>query len=576
MSARPPADDPDESLSDDEMTDWPPTDSDGADSGPPWIPLGGVGLAVAAVAWFFRPWLHGLVYAAYTTPLLLVGVVAGVVAAWATARSRGRVETVVNALSENDHAITPLRVGAAVFVIAAFALLPVANAVAGVTLSDQIMGQTTTVERLDDVDADNPRIVTRAVADRYASNTLSRPQYRVGDTDISVVNGTPYWAAPLAPDGLFNAITKRQAGTVLVDMTTQQANVRSVDGELQTGVGTIFHRNYRWELLKSQAYLVDYGDPKMVVHDGTQYIVVPYSEPQFHLTPLPHTTPRWGGVAVIDPSGSIDTLSPDEAEASPILDDQQLYPEDLALRSVAATKYRNGVLNTYTSHEDEIEIAPLPGDGNDQPFFVLTESGPQYVVAVEPYGDAQGLQELWTIDGQSGAFERYVPSDSLFGPQRAADLVRQSAPQTDWDRFDPAEPILTVIDDREYWQVRVVPEDNSGIAYVAFVDARSGDVDSFAETDEITRFLGGETPAEAPDEADPDGSTGATPSVIVRRVAANGTVIETLEVYDDESIEIVTPTNASASGAGNATAQLRGARTDPRPSTAGASSLQAA
>jgi len=51
-------------------------------------------------------------------------------------------------------------------------------------------------------------------------------------------------------------------------MTTQQANIRSVDGELEIGVGTIFHRNYRWELLKSQAYLVDYGDPKMVIHSG--------------------------------------------------------------------------------------------------------------------------------------------------------------------------------------------------------------------------------------------------------------------------------------------------------------------
>jgi len=69
--------------------------------------------------------------------------------------------------------------------------MPVANAVAGVTLSDQTMSQTATAERLDDVDADNPRIVTRAVADRYASNTLNRPQYRVGDTDISVVNRTP-------------------------------------------------------------------------------------------------------------------------------------------------------------------------------------------------------------------------------------------------------------------------------------------------------------------------------------------------------------------------------------------------
>jgi len=171
------------------------------------------------------------------------------------------------------------------------------------------------------------------------------------------------------------------------------------------------------------------------------------------LTPLPHTTPQWGGVAVIDPSGSIETLSPSEAAASPILDNQQLYPEQLALQSVAATKYRNGILNTYTSHEDGSRLHRFPETETISRSLYLSESGPQYVVAVEPYGDAQGLKELWTIDGQSGAFERYVPADSLFGPQRAADLVvRQSAPQTDWDRFSPAEPILTVIDDREYWQ----------------------------------------------------------------------------------------------------------------------------
>jgi len=131
-----------------------------------------------------------------------------------------------------------------------------------------------------------------------------------------------------------------------------------------------------------------------------------------------------------------------------------------------------------------------------------------------------------------------VPADSLFGPQRAADLVRQSAPQTDWDRFSPAEPILTVIDDREYWQVRVVPEDNSGIAYVAFVDARSGDVDSFEQTDTITQFLAGETPVETPTETEPSETTAETPTVIVQRVAENGTVIETMTVYDDESVEI--------------------------------------
>jgi len=338
-------------------------------------------------------------------------------------------------------------------------------------------------------------------------------------------------------------------------MTTQQANIRSVDGELEIGVGTIFHRNYRWELLKSQAYLVDYGDPKMVIHNETQYIAVPYSEPQFHLTPLPHTTPQWGGVAVIDPSGSIETLFP------------RLLPVRFSTISScilsnwrSSRSQRQSIATGFSTHtratKTRSRLHRFP-ETETISRSLSSESGPQYVVAVEPYGDAQGLKELWTIDGQSGAFERYVPADSLFGPQRAADLVRQSAPQTDWDRFSPAEPILTVIDDREYWQVRVVPEDNSGIAYVAFVDARSGDVDSFEQTDTITQFLAGETPVETPTETEPSETTAETPTVIVQRVAENGTVIETMTVYDDESVEIRTPTNGTA-GTENTTARTLG------------------
>lgn len=110
---------------------------------------------------------------------------------------------------------------------------------------------------------------------------------------------------------------------------------------------------------------------------------------------------------------------------------------------------------------------------------------------------------------------------------------------------------------REYWKVRVVPEDNSGIAYVAFVDARSGDVDSFEQTDAITQFLAGETPVETPTETEPSETTAETPTVIVQRVAENGTVIETMTVYDDESVEIRTPTNSTA-GTENTTARALG------------------
>jgi hypothetical protein len=507
--------------------------------------LGGLCL----LGWFVRPWLHAAVYALYTTPTLVVPVALAAAAAWVLNRSGG--STPFDAYDPGDRGGSdrdrgPLRVAVVVLVVTGVVTTSVVGAVAGETLSDRTLAAATETDTLSDVDADRPRIVPRAVADRYASNTLNRPQFRAGPTDITVANGTPYWAAPLSPDGVFNLLTKEQGGTVLVDMTTQQARVRTVDGAVDAGIGTVFYENYRWRLLTQGEYLVDYGDPKMVVHDGAQYVMVPYARPTFHLTPVPHSTPTWGGVALLDAEGTVEVLSPEAAAAHPALEGQQLYPAALAREKVAATKYRNGILNTYTAHEGEIEVAAVPGQDNDQPFFVLSEDGPQYVVAVEPYGEAQGLREVWTVDGRTGRFEVFRPTDSLFGPRKAADLVRQSAPQTDWDRFYPAEPILTVVDDRPYWQVRVVPDDNSGIAYVAFVNARTSDVREFDRTGAIRTFLAGGTPVNrtAPDDGG-DATTDRAPSVVVERVAANGTVVETMTVYGNETVRVRTA-NASA------------------------------
>jgi len=49
MPPRPPSDDSDEQSSDDELTDWPPTDSGQPDSNPPWILLGVGGLVAVAM-----------------------------------------------------------------------------------------------------------------------------------------------------------------------------------------------------------------------------------------------------------------------------------------------------------------------------------------------------------------------------------------------------------------------------------------------------------------------------------------------------------------------------------------------
>jgi hypothetical protein len=487
----------------------------------------GAGVAVLVVGvvllWVLRPLFHGVVYGLYSTPTLVPVLVVGAVAVGVLARRRGLE--------------TALQGGAIVVVLLFFALSVPAGYFADEKLGKQTLADSATVDGLADSDPENPRIVPRSVSQRFASNTLNFPQYRVGDSDVTVYNGTLHWAYPLSPDGTFNYLTKRQHGTVLVDMTEQSASVDTVTGDIDRGVGTAPYNNYRWKLLRNGQYLVNYHDPFMVVADGEQHVVVPYTKPNFHWWPLPHTTPEWGGVAVVHGNGTVTDLSPAAARDHPALTGQRLYPFELTERSVAATKYRNGIINTFTSHEGEIEVAPVPGEDNDQPFTVMTEDGIAYVVAVEPFGDAQGLREVWTVDARTGEYERLSVEESLLGPRKATDFVRQAARTTDWDRFDPSEPIPVVVDGTFYWEVRVVPTDSSGISYIAFVDAESSDVAEVEETAGVAAFIRGESPRTT-DGAD-DTESDREPTVIVERVAPNGTVTGKLEVYDNESVRIV-------------------------------------
>jgi hypothetical protein len=491
-------------------------------------------VVLLVLAWYFRPWLHGIVYSVYTTPILPFVAVVGLGIA---ALARRRFGSLASG-----------RFGFVVFVLVLVAGAGLTGFLAGEDIGKSTMDSAATAENLSETDPAKPRVVTKSVASRYASNTLNFPQYRIQGGDITVRNGTPYWSYALAPDGAYNHYTKRQHGTVLVDMTQQNAEVDTVVGDLEKGVGPAFYNNYRFAMLKQANYLVEYGDPFMVVHENDQYIAVPYTKPEFHWLPLPYTTPDWGGVVLVGPDGSIEDLSPAEARDHSVLEAQKLYPFELAREKVAATKYRNGIVNTFTSHEDEIEVAPVPGEGNDQPFLVFTNGGPEYVVAVEPYGQAQGLKEVWTIDGRTGEYQVYSPEQSLFGARKATDYVRQAARTTDWNRFAPSEPIPVVIDDQLYWEVRVVPSDSSGIAYIAFVNAQSSDVHEVSTTAEVTAFLDGSRIA-TPSDAGGDTEARA-PTLVVERVAPNGTVIETLAVYGNETVRVVrgNATNTTESG----------------------------
>lgn len=486
---------------------------------------------VVACLWFVRPWLHGVVYGVYTTPMLWIGIP---VCVGVLVLAYGRID--------NSSALQAVVV---VCIIGVMALSSVSGTFAANTLGQATMQDSQTVDQLRETNASNPRLLTKGVADRYATNTLNFPQYQISESDITIHNGTPHWSYALAPDGLWNHLTKKQHGTVMVDMTRQNAGVETIANDLNKGIGTAFYNNYKWHLLKKGEYLANYKDPFMVMHEGEQYIAVPYTVPKFHWLSIPHTTPTWGGVMLVDASGTVTDLSPEEARQHPALKGQKLYPFDLTRRAVAATKYRNGILNTYTSHEEEIEVAPVPGDGNDQPFLLPTTQGPTYVVAAEPYGNAQGLNEIWMVDARTGQHSRYTTNTSLFGPRKATNYVRKAARKTDWDRFTPAEPLPVIIDGQLFWEIRVVPDDNSGISYIAFVNAQSSEVQEVETTTAVTNFLQNAVVPDTPSDGRTD-EPAPTPSIIVERVAPNGTVIGTMTVSDNESVRIVQQNETTA------------------------------
>jgi hypothetical protein len=517
---------PDGTLLDDE--DGGGGGGDGRSTGG-WLGLGVLAVVGLGLAFFLRPWLHGIVMGLYTTPeLVIAAVVAGVVFVVVRGRVPGQA--------------------ARSFAFAAGTVALFGAVVIGSTYGAAALGQITVADASDraelpTADADHPRIVPRAVANRYASNSLQTSRFKATGGDVTVVDNTTYWSYALSPDGTRNRYLEKQNGTVLVNMEQQGKSVRVVEGEMDAGIGMSVTDAYTWRLHKSGPYLVDYHDPFMVVEDGQQYIAVPYTEPVFGFRlPVPFTRPSWGGVALIDADGEIQHLSPEEAQANEVLRNQRLYPFELARQQVAATRYRNGIVNTLPvvgSHREEIELAPLPGEGNRQPFLTRTDEGLTYFVAAEPFGETQGLREVWTVDPRTGKFERFRTGDgsTLVGPRKAADFVRQAARTTDWSRFDPTEPIPTVIDGSLYWQLRVVPNDASGISYVAFVNADSTDVLEAETTDEITKIVRGET--DALDNATGDGAgEQREPDIVIEKRNEDGEVVERLLVFDNESVTI--------------------------------------
>jgi hypothetical protein len=93
------------------------------------------------------------------------------------------------------------------------------------------------------------------------------------------------------------------------------------------------------------------------------------------------------------------------------------------------------------------------------------------------------------------------------------------------------EPLPVVVDNSLYWQVRVIPDKASGIAYTAFVNAETTDVVVVTEDQQIYDFLSGDIEQTNIDDGEGQPSEETVTVVIVE----DGEPVETVEIAKDSN-----------------------------------------
>ncbi|NMJ92695.1 hypothetical protein GLT81_00365 [Nanohaloarchaea archaeon] len=494
---------------------------------------------LSGLLYFFRPWFHSVILSLYVNPFIfqIALIVGGSLVGYVLYYREDSTEEDEEMDDWQRVSISggKLRAAATIFFVL-FAAGGVLNtAFTNVVMAEEVQNDLTEIDKLPDIDNTNPRILPRTVASEFAENSLQEPRHKLGPSDIAIGgNGTPYWSHPLQPDGDINSFLIEQKGAAFADMTTSSANISYSEQKMDVGIGMQVFDNINW-VLKKEKYWVNYEDHFVLEHKGENYIATPYIEYDFEFTfPIVHTVPEWGGVALTDSEGNVKYIEAEDVRNNEVLKDQRAYPFDLARGYVSAMEYREGIINKWFLHENQLEVAPVPGFNNEQPFMILTEDNPELFVATEPYGEASGLFEIWTIDAVKGRYEVYRldRNQGLIGANRAVNFVKQANSRVNWadqdgeTGFAPIEPLPVIVDDKLYWQVRIVPLDSAGIAFTSFVEAESSNVFSAQTDEEIVDFLEGE-PINQTANLTTENSTTKEGDVKIS-IIENGEVIETV------------------------------------------------
>ncbi len=212
--------------------------------------------------------------------------------------------------------------------------------------------------------------------------------------------------------------------------------------------------------------------------------------------------PEWGGVAVFHADGTIENLTPAEAQQSEKLAHvDRLFPSWLAEKWVYAQPFDQGWLSGYIRRDDKIEVPRLE-DQNQMPFYLLMEDGTsQYITMTEPDGPSFALRKIYYTDARTGTSRVYAYNDkeNILGPAKAVSMAKSVTGYTWYEdhgqggssgSYRIIEPRPVTRGGELYYMYSIVPKDYGTVVATVFVNAAtSKTIGPFTSRDDAFAWL---------------------------------------------------------------------------------------
>lgn len=339
------------------------------------------------------------------------------------------------------------------------------------------------------------RFLPLEIAHRYAENKIQESEVAIGDIDPIFFKDEFSWVAVRVPNGFWRSLSFNADGFALI---RSNGDVEMIRQSMKYGEGMYITDNIVWKL-REKKYWVDITAIYYFQYGKEVIGIAPYLSFRYQ---FPVMVPYWGGVLIFHSDGTIEDLSPTQAQALSYTKGQPLFPEKLARHYVAAWAYKNGIKNAWFVHKDQVEIPNIEYTANQMPFLLPTPEGPQWMVITTPFG-GKGIFKIFFIDAHNGVVKLYEPpkESSWIGPNAIWDYIKTALPMYNWYRRTGEESTGNILaieprpinkEGKLYWMTSITNTQYGGVSETVLVDSQKPDrILTFKTEGELKEFLTG-------------------------------------------------------------------------------------